>query len=237
MVHAVAALVLALAGRGGRAERDRGRAGLEPESHAGVLPARTGAGHRPHRPAAGPDARYVPGRGPGRGPMDDGALGRAGRAGEGRARGRAPGLRPRHARRPAHGVGAMRPAAIALRAAVLCALLAGPAPHAARAQAVRELTVEESVRMGLERNPRLRAARADADAAREGERQVGAARLPALRSTASYGRLSGNVPPVEFTIPGFDSTFTFQGVQLDRLQTELSLEVPLLSQIRLGHET
>lgn len=122
-------------------------------------------------------------------------------------------------------------------AAVGCALLAALAPAGAAAQTVRDLTVDESVRMGLEHNARLRAAGADARAAREGERQVAAARLPALRSAASYGRLSGNVPPVEFTLPGSDSTFTFQGVQLDRAQTELSLELPLLSQFRLGHET
>lgn len=121
--------------------------------------------------------------------------------------------------------------------AVWPVLLLLAVPSCARAQAARDLTVDESVRMGLERNPRLRAARADAEAGRQGERQVGALRLPSLRSQASYGRLSGNVPPVEFTIPGFDSTFTFQGVELDRVQTELSLDVPLLSQIRLRHET
>ena len=128
-------------------------------------------------------------------------------------------------------------AARPLGAAVLCALLAALGPDGGAAQAVRELTVEGSVRMGLEHNARLRAAHADAEAARAGERQVGAARLPALRSQTSYGRLSSNIPPVEFTIPGSDSTFTFQGVQLDRVQTELSLEVPLLAQLRLGHET
>ncbi|MHB1194453.1 MAG: TolC family protein [Longimicrobiales bacterium] len=126
-----------------------------------------------------------------------------------------------------------------LLGALLCAALAAQAalmPARLGAQAVRELTVEESVQMGLEHNARLRAASADVDAARAGERQVGAARLPALRSQASYGRLSNNIPGVEFSIPGYDSTFTFQGVQLDRLQTELSLELPLLAQLRLGHE-
>jgi outer membrane protein TolC len=103
-------------------------------------------------------------------------------------------------------------AARPLGPAVLCALLAALGPGGGAAQAVRELTVEGSVRMGLEHNARLRAAHADAEAARAGERQVGAARLPALRSQASYGRLSSNIPPVEFTLPGSDSTFTFQGV-------------------------
>ncbi len=116
-------------------------------------------------------------------------------------------------------------------------LLAALSPNAVTAQSVREMTVEEGVRLGLEQNARLRAARAEADAAQAGVRQVGSARMPALRSMASYGRLSDNIPPVEFTLPGYDSTFTFQGVQLDRFQTELSLDVPILSQFRLGHET
>ena len=91
--------------------------------------------------------------------------------------------------------------------------------------------------MGLEYNARLRAALADVDAARASRRLVDAARLPAVRSQASYTRLSGNIPSVEFTLPGFDSVFTFQGVQLDRLNSELSLELPLLTQLRLGHES
>lgn len=91
--------------------------------------------------------------------------------------------------------------------------------------------------MGLEHNARLRAALADVDAARASRRLVDAARLPAVRSQASYTRLSGNIPGVEFTLPGFDSVFTFQGVQLDRLNSELSLELPLLTQLRLGHES
>ncbi len=137
--------------------------------------------------------------------------------------------------RSAAGCG-RRTAARTLNGVLLGAALAALVPAGLGAQAARQLTVEESVQMGLEHNARLRAARADVDAARAGERQVGAARLPALRSQASYGRLSSNIPGVEFTIPGYDSTFTFQGVQLDRLQTELSLELPLLAQLRLGHE-
>jgi len=137
-------------------------------------------------------------------------------------------------RAASRGAGTTRPFP---EGALVCAALALLAPAGLAAQAARELTVEESVQMGLEHNARLRAARADVDAARAGERQVAAARLPALRSQASYGRLSNNIPGVEFTIPGYDSTFTFQGVQLDRLQTELSLELPLLAQLRLGHET
>jgi outer membrane protein TolC len=120
---------------------------------------------------------------------------------------------------------------------LLWVLLAVLGPNVANAQDVRDLTVEEGVRLGLEHNAYLRAAHADVEVARAGVSQVGAARLPALRSQGSYGRLSSNIPGVEFTLPGSDSTFTFQAVQLDRFQGELSLDVPILAQLRLRHET
>jgi outer membrane protein len=104
-------------------------------------------------------------------------------------------------------------------------------------EAARELTVEESVRLGLEHNTTLRAEEADAVAARAVYRQVRAERMPALRTRGDYSRLSDNIPAVEFTLPGLDSTITVQGVQLDRVQAELSLEVPLLTQLRLRHES
>lgn len=124
-----------------------------------------------------------------------------------------------------------------LRALAVTACIGGAFAARAEAQDVRRLTVEESVRMGLQHNAGLRAVRADAVAAEAVQRQVGAARLPALRSQATYTRLSDNIPAVEFTLPGVDSTFTFQGVQLDRVHTELSVQLPLLSQLRLGHES
>lgn len=136
-----------------------------------------------------------------------------------------------------HARGGAARAGRALRGALVCVGFAATVPGTSAAQVTRDLTVDESVRMGLEHNARLRAARADVDAARAGERQVLAARLPALRSQASYTRLSDNIPAVEFTLPGTDSTVTFQGVQLDRLQSELSLEVPLVTQLRLGRES
>lgn len=105
----------------------------------------------------------------------------------------------------------------------------------ARGQAVRELTPDESVRLGLEQNARLRAADADVGAARATYRQARAGLLPAIRSQANYTRLSSNIPGVEFTIPGTDSTVTFQGVQLDRVHSELSVEQPVFAP-RLRHE-
>lgn len=119
--------------------------------------------------------------------------------------------------------------------AALCVLLLAAAAGAQ--EPVRTLTLEESVRLGLAQNPRLRAADADATAADAVSRQARALQLPALRAQGSLTRLSGNIPPVEFTLPGLDSTLTFQGVQLNRYYTELSLELPLLTQLRLREET
>ena len=117
-----------------------------------------------------------------------------------------------------------------------CVGVAAGRPPVVHAQAGQELTVEQSVRLGLERNARLRSAISEAAAAKAAERSVRAGRLPAIRGQASYTRLSSNIPGVEFMLPGIDSTFTFQAVQLDRYQAELSVSQPLLGQFRLRHE-
>jgi outer membrane protein len=133
-----------------------------------------------------------------------------------------------------------RSATTSIPVVVLAALgvwaLPGAVPEA-RAQDARALTLEESVRLGLEHNVTLRATVADAVAADAARRQVRADQLPALRSQASYTRLSDNIPGVEFTLPGTDSTVTFQAVELDRFQSEVSVEMPLLTQLRLRHAT
>ena len=124
------------------------------------------------------------------------------------------------------------PAVGTLGAAFLL-VLASSAP--ARSQAVRELTVDECVRLGLARNASLRAAGADAAAARASYAQVRAGRLPSVRAQGGYTRLSGNIPPVEFTLPGTDSTFVFQGVELNRYDAELTVEQPLFTGLQLHH--
>ena len=42
-------------------------------------------------------------------------------------------------------------------------------------------------------------------------------------------RLSGNIPNVDFTVPGMDTTFTFLPVELNRFYSELSLHQPIYS--------
>lgn len=111
------------------------------------------------------------------------------------------------------------------------------------AQEVQELTAAESVRQGLERNPRLRAALAEAAAAREVQREARGTLLPRVRSQAGYTRLGGEIPRGEFLIPGLDTAVTILPIEVNRYHTELSVEQPLFTGFRLqnrirsaGHE-
>src|SRR5690554_2866322 len=94
-------------------------------------------------------------------------------------------------------------------------------------QSLDKLTVEESVLMGLEHNFQLRAARADADEAAAAHQRARADRLPMIQGEASYMRLSGNIPNVDFTVPGMDTTFTLLPMELNRFYSELSLHHPI----------
>jgi outer membrane protein TolC len=116
---------------------------------------------------------------------------------------------------------------------VLCACLA-LVPPALEAQAgPQPLTPEESVRMGLASSPRVRAAEADAAAARAVSREARAALLPAVRTQASYTRLGGEIPEAEFTLPGLDTTFTLLPIERDRYHAEIGVQQPLFAGGRL----
>ncbi len=119
------------------------------------------------------------------------------------------------------------------RGGALCLALLTVWVGSARAQAVRELTVDEGVRLGLAGNASLRAAGADAAAALASYGQVRATRLPTVRAQGSYTRLSSNIPAVEFSLPGIDSTFVFQGVELNRYDAQLVVEQPLFTGLQL----
>ena len=111
------------------------------------------------------------------------------------------------------------------------------APARVHAQSVRVLTPDECVRIGLANNARLRAAGADVVAANAVHRQARAALLPQVRSEANFTRIASKIPNIEFTVPGTDSTFTFQGIAVNRVHSELRIEQPLLTSIRLRHES
>ncbi len=76
---------------------------------------------------------------------------------------------------------------------------AAPAPERDPAQtpngepAPQSLALEEAVRIGLERNPALAAARAEAEGSRSGARAAGAERWPTLRTEAGWHRTDQQV--------------------------------------------
>lgn len=49
-------------------------------------------------------------------------------------------------------------------------------------------------------------------------------------------RLSSNIPEIDFSLPGFDSTFTLAPVELNRYYSELSVEQPLFTGGRLHNQ-
>ena len=95
------------------------------------------------------------------------------------------------------------------------------------------LTERRSVELALSRNARLAGARAATVAARAGQREARASLLPALRSSAGYTRLGGELPSGEVTIPGIDGTFPLLPLERDRYQVVLGLEQPLFAGGRL----
>jgi outer membrane protein len=116
---------------------------------------------------------------------------------------------------------------------VLAILALAPAHAGAQPVVQQELTAEQSVRLGLERSARVRAAEADAAAAAARAREARAGLLPAVRVGASYTRLGGDIPEAEFRLPGLDTTFTLIPIELDRYHSEVSVEQPLFAGGRL----
>ena len=108
--------------------------------------------------------------------------------------------------------------------------------QSAQAQISNALTVEESVKMGLEHSYRLQAAEADAEEAEAVFRGTRSSRFPSIRGQASYMRLSDNIPEVDFSLPGTDTTYTILPVELDQFHTELGIEQLLFAGGRLNNQ-
>lgn len=116
---------------------------------------------------------------------------------------------------------------------LLFTLVFGTLALEARAQ---QLSVDEAVRLGLEQNARIRAARADVAEAHAARRAARASLLPSVEARASYTRLSDNIPEAEFALPGFDTTFTLLPVELNRYHSEVSVEQPLFAGGRIVNQ-
>lgn len=95
---------------------------------------------------------------------------------------------------------------------------------------VQELTPEQAVRLGLEASSRVRAAESEAAVARAQRRGARGSLLPAVSAQAGYTRLGGDIPAdLEFTLPGFDETFSILPIERDRYHTELGIEQSLFT--------
>lgn len=114
--------------------------------------------------------------------------------------------------------------------------VAGLFALSAQAQTGNQLTVEESVKMGLEHSYQLRAAEADVEGAEAALRQSRSSRLPTIQGQASYMRLSDNIPEVDYEVPGTDTTYTLLPVELDQFHSELSVEQLLFAGGRLNKQ-
>lgn len=99
----------------------------------------------------------------------------------------------------------------------------------ARAQQPRELTADESVRLGLSQNARTAAAHARAYAAGAALRGSRADRGPTFAARANYTRLSNNIPVLSYRLLGEGSPVTLVPVQLDRYEGEVRFEQSLFS--------
>ena len=104
----------------------------------------------------------------------------------------------------------------------------------AQAQTGKKLSVKESVKMALEHSYGLQAAEADAAGARAAFRKSRSNRFPSVSGRASYMRLSDNIPAVDFSPPGSDTTLTILPVELDQFRSELGIEQLLFAGGRLN---
>lgn len=105
-----------------------------------------------------------------------------------------------------------------------------------QAQVTQKLTVKQSVKMALEHSYQLQAAEADVEATEAEFRKTRSRRLPSLSGQASYMRLSDNIPEVDFSPPGADTTFTILPVELDQFHSELRVEQLLFAGGRLNNQ-
>ncbi len=101
------------------------------------------------------------------------------------------------------------------------------------------LDLEGAVRKGLDHNASLDISRAQAREALALSRQAGAGRLPSIQTLASYTRLSDNIPEISFSsdfLPAIDTSFTLAPVELNRMYSEISVEQPVFSGMRLRNQ-
>lgn len=96
----------------------------------------------------------------------------------------------------------------------------------------RSLTVEQAITIGIENSKTLHTAAQRAEGADARVSETNAGRLPSLKFSGSYMRLSP-VDPFTFTFPGFP-TQTLSPVVLDNYNLQLNLQQPIFTGFRLA---
>jgi outer membrane protein len=125
-------------------------------------------------------------------------------------------------------------------AVLVLALLVSVLPAAAqdvRGPAKKVVTLEECVEMGLKTSKALHASEARVEASAARSKEVNASRLPSLKLSGGYTKLS-EVPPFEVHLPfppGFPvpSTFVVSPNYFDNYSVRLGLQQPLFTGFRL----
>lgn len=112
-------------------------------------------------------------------------------------------------------------------AAAVCFLL----PLAAFPQK-RPLSLDEAIAAGLEASPVLHAARMRVESSAARSREVGAARLPAIKFGGGYARLS-EVPPFEVTLPISPNPIVVSQNYFNNYNLRLGIQQPLFTGFRL----
>ena len=115
----------------------------------------------------------------------------------------------------------------ALVAAAVCLTL-----PTVSAQQRRTLTIEESVRLGLENSKQIHSSKSAVQAADARVSELEASRLPSLKFTGGYTRLS-DVPSTAFSVPGFNQTIELSPSILNNYVMRLSLQQTVFTGFRM----
>ena len=100
----------------------------------------------------------------------------------------------------------------------------------------RSLTVEECIEMSLKASKGLHASEMRVEASAAKTKEMGAARLPALKLGAGYTRLS-QVPPFEVSLPFLPTKFVVSPNYFNNYVIRLGLQQPLFTGFRLEAST
>ncbi len=89
---------------------------------------------------------------------------------------------------------------------------------------VKNLTIDEAVRLGIDYSRQLKASNAKLDIAKAKREQYWAAQIPNLTASANYTRVSDNITPFSVTFPGAAAPFVLNPQVLNQYYFKLSAQ-------------